>query len=51
MTLENCVKCQYHIRFQAGYVVCTFWKQNEQHVINQGGNGTVYVVGCSKDNK
>jgi len=49
MTLENCLKCKYHVSYQTGYVICNMWKHKEQHVINKSGGDMVLVVGCPKE--
>ncbi|HOP64035.1 MAG TPA: hypothetical protein PK358_15720 [Spirochaetota bacterium] len=45
--LENCLKCPNHVSYKYGFVVCNYWKQNQQHVTYLGEDGITYVVGCS----
>ncbi|HPR39113.1 MAG TPA: hypothetical protein PLT13_16075 [Spirochaetota bacterium] len=45
--LETCLKCPNHVSYKYGFVICNYWKQNQQHVTSQGEGGAVYVVGCS----
>jgi len=35
------------VSYKYGFVICNYWKQNQQHVTSQGEGGAVYVVGCS----
>jgi len=45
--LETCLKCPNHVSYKYGFVICNYWKQNQQHVTSQGDGGAVYIVGCS----
>ena len=45
--LEYCLKCPGHVTYRHGFVICNYWKQNQQHVTHQENGGAIYVVGCT----
>ena len=45
--LEYCLKCPGHVSYRHGFVICNYWKQNQQHVTHQENGGAIYVVGCT----
>jgi len=45
--LDYCLKCQNHVSYKHGFVICNYWKQNQQHVTHQESGGAIYVIGCS----
>jgi hypothetical protein len=50
MTLENCLKCPKHVDCNMGYITCSYWPQNQQHVITKSNvNGIKIIIGCALD--
>jgi len=47
MNIENCIKCPHHISYTSGYVICNYWKRQQQHVTHSASGGTTRVVGCA----
>ncbi|HON15601.1 MAG TPA: hypothetical protein PLA51_03900 [Spirochaetota bacterium] len=45
--LEKCLDCKHHVDHKFGFIICNYWKQNQQHVTQRDKNGEIYVIGCS----
>lgn len=48
MTLEKCKACKNHILYQQGFVMCDFYKIQEQRITGMKGKDLVYIVNCPK---
>jgi hypothetical protein len=50
MTLEECRSCSHHILYRDGYVICGYWKTNEQRITNNGKSNSINIVSCPREN-
>ncbi len=46
MKIDDCVKCENHVLYQNGYVICTYYTMREQRITGAGESGTTYIVHC-----
>ncbi len=51
MTLEDCKSCNSHVLYRDGYIICDFWKMNEQRITNHGKSNSITIVSCPRENE
>ncbi|HOT44270.1 MAG TPA: hypothetical protein PLM53_06500 [Spirochaetota bacterium] len=49
MKIDDCMTCKNHISYQNGYVICNFWKMQEQRVTGSREGGPTYIVACPRE--
>jgi len=48
MKLDECFKCEHHVEYRDGFVMCRFWKQKEQRM-TQVIDTITYLINCPKN--
>ncbi len=46
MPLEKCKTCKNHVSYQQGYVMCDFYKVQEQRITGKKEKDVIYIVNC-----
>jgi hypothetical protein len=49
MKIDDCQTCKNHISYQNGYVLCNYWKMQEQRVTGKREGGITYIVACPRE--
>ncbi len=47
MKLDDCIKCEYHISYRDGAVMCKYWKRDEQRM-TQILDSSIVLINCPK---
>jgi hypothetical protein len=46
--IEKCQVCKNHVLYQNGYVICDYYKVQEQRIIGKTGKDILCIVNCPK---
>ncbi len=49
MVIADCMICKNHLSYQNGYVLCNYWKTQEQRVTGKKADGRIYIVACPSE--
>lgn len=48
--IDDCVKCEHHVEYRDGFVMCGFFRRPEQRM-TQTINYVTYLINCPKKEK
>jgi len=49
MKLSKCLSCEKHVLYERGYVICNFYKVEEQRMTEKKDEDVIYIVNCPKE--